>query len=189
MPRLLNLPTEHARLGKLQRISNHSWAFPQLRRFAYRYRLAKSFTRIEAEGIGRSIETYSAFTKLFLAYTAYEQLIPVASRLRVTSSLQKNVIYSNQLANRIRANTTLRLFIQNSSLTDWLKTRLQHMYIGTDNDIVCFAFAVRSLYAHGDLTTTDIGTGLARERKVITDVAEVMLDYCDTVFSDCMDKL
>ena len=191
MPRLVNLPADYARLGKLQRISRHYWAFPQLRQFAYRFRLAKSFTRIEASGIGRSIETYSAFTKLFLTYTAYEQLIPSAARLRVTgvSPISTNVIHNKQLTKRIRANTTLKNYFLNSQLEGWLKKRLQHMYNETDDDIICFAYAIRSLYAHGELTSTDIGTGLARERKVITDTADEILNYCDTIFSKCMDKL
>lgn len=191
MPRFVNLPTDYARLSKLERVSRRYWAFPQLRRFAYRYRLAKSFVKIEATGFGRSIDTYSAFTKLFLTYTAYEQLIPVASRLKVSGvyPIQTNIVYKNLLAKRIRANAKLQSFIAKSSLESWLKQRLKHMYSGTDDDIVCFAFAIRSLYAHGDLTTTDIGTGLAKERKLIIDTAEAILDYCNEIFSECLNKL
>lgn len=191
MPHFVNLPTDYARLSKLERISSHYWAFPQLRRFAYRYRLAKSFVKIEATGFGRSIDTYSAFTKLFLTYTAYEQLIPAASRIKVSGvyPIKTNVVYNNLLAKRIRGNAKLQSFIAKSSLETWLKQRLKNMYNGTDDDIICFAFGIRSLYAHGDLTTTDIGTGLAKERKLITDTAEEILDYCNETFSECLNKL
>ena len=191
MPRLVNLPADYARLGKLQRISPHYWAFPQLRRFAYRYRLAKSFQRIEATGFGRSIDTYSAFTKLFLTYTAYEQLVPVANKLRVSgvSKVDTNVIFDKRLAAQLRRNTKLAIFLTNSNLQYWLRKRIENMLNGTDDDIVCLAFGIRNLYAHGELTTTDILDRTVKQRAVLVDVADTLLDYCDKTFSGCMDKL
>ena len=146
---------------------------------------------MKQRALGRSIDTYSAFTKLFLAYTAYEQLVPIAHRLRVAgvSKIYTNVIFNKRLAAQLRRNTKLATFLTNSSLEPWLKTRIKIMLDGTDDDIVCLAYGIRDLYAHAELTTTDILDGTVKQRAVLVDVADTILDYCDKTFSSFMDKL
>ena len=63
------------------------------------------------------------------------------------------------------------------------------MLDGTDDDIVCLAYGIRNLYAHGELTTTDILDRTVKQRAVLVDVADTILDYCDKTFSSFMDKL
>jgi len=63
------------------------------------------------------------------------------------------------------------------------------MLDGTDDDIVCLAYGIRNLYAHAELTTTDILDGTVKQRAVLVDVADMILDYCDKTFSSFMDKL
>jgi len=158
---------------------------------AYRYRLAKSFQRIEATGFGTSIDTYSAFTKLSLTYTAYEQLVPVANKLRLSgvSKIEKNVIFDRQLAEQLRKNTKLAQYLATSNLQNWLKRKIDNLLNGTDDDIVCLTFGIRNLYALGELTTTDILNRTVKQRAVLVDVSDTILEYCDQIYSGCMDKL
>lgn len=55
-------------------------------RFAYRYRLARSLEKTIAPHVGRTLKGYDAIHKVFLIYTAYEQIIKAANRLEKSSS-------------------------------------------------------------------------------------------------------
>jgi len=51
------------------------------------------------------------------------------------------------------------------------------------------AFALRNVFAHGELTASVVGTETIAKRKVFTDLAESLLDYCDDKFTLCLAKL
>lgn len=188
---LANLPSNYDRLKNLAKFTEQTTQARMLSRFAYRYRLAKSFDKLQANDMGKTLDTYSAITKLFFAYTAYEALMSVAKKLRVRGigSIKMHAVTDNELAVRIRRNKTLVKFIQTSEFSAELTTRLRYFFDGTIDDVCSVAFAIRSSFAHGNLTTTDVGKGLATDRKLITDLANFLLSYSNEVFDKCLDKL
>lgn len=188
---LSNLPSSWAEFNREKRLNPTANHLSALNRFGYRYRLAHSFNGLSAEGIGRSLLTYSAITKLFFAYTAYESLIPSAKRLRSrgVEPIAINVLFDKDIADKLRENIKLKDFLLNYGFKDELKSKLNHFFSESTHDIICVAYAIRNMFAHGDLTTTDIGTGTAKERKLLLLVADRILVYCDEVFSDCVLRL
>lgn len=188
---LANLPSNFNRLKNLSKFTKKQSQARLLNRYAYRYRLAKSLVGLKADGIGKSLDTYSAITKLFFAYTAYESVLSAAQKLRVRDigNVKMHSITDHKLATRIRKNTTLVNFIKNNEFSPDLTARLKYFFDDTVDDVSCIAYAIRSAFAHGNLTTTDVGTGLAADRKLITDLANFLLNYSDEVFNKCIDQL
>lgn len=74
-------------------------------------------------------------------------------------------------------------------MTTSLSTKLKLFFDGTTSDVICVAYALRNVFAHGDLTASVIGTETIAKRKVFTDLANAMLDYCDEIFERCMFRL
>ena len=117
--------------------------------------------------------------------------MPVANKLRLSgvSKIEKNVIFDRQLAEQLRKNTKLAQYLATSNLQNWLKRKIDNLLNGTDDDIVCLTFGIRNLYALGELTTTDILNRTVKQRAVLVDVSDTILEYCDQIYSGCMDKL
>jgi hypothetical protein len=163
-----------------------------LNRFCARYRLAHSFS-------GITLDTYSAKTTriygsmfgMFLAYTAYEALLPAARQLGAVLSerTEENVVLDEKLSKKLRANIHMRDFLLEHTRDSDLKLKLKSFYKGNFHDITCVGYAVRNTFSHGDLLTSDIGSGLASDRKLLDEMAAVLMAYCDEVFSKCARRL
>ena len=95
-------PSAYSQFKKPLNLRRHNENKKQLIRFVYRYRLANSFSGIVANDIGNSIKGYNTILKLFLTYTAYEQLLNAAKGLHVFGllSVDKNFILNKQLAEK-----------------------------------------------------------------------------------------
>ncbi len=157
-----------------------------------RFRFAKSFKQLQLEGYAiKTVKTYSAISRLFLVYTAYEYLLPVACGLRVVGvrSTKQNQIIDNELSTKLRTNKKLRQFVFENTTDSIQLGNLTAFYQSRSDNITCVAYALRSLFAHGNLTTTDIGFGRAEDRKVIDAISDKILEYCDGIFSNCVAKL
>ena len=77
MTTLNNMPTEHAKWTQLKKETKHKTeqVTHSLNRFQYRYRLACSFTSMTIDGTTQlTAKGYTAFMKLFLAYSAYDEV-------------------------------------------------------------------------------------------------------------------
>lgn len=159
-----------------------------LNRFAYRYRLAKSFTGIVAPEVGRTLLGYDAIMKVFLAYTAFENVYEAAKKLRIYGQdvQQKRGHKDLPLAARVRQNAKLKDFLPKYHHEEELKGILDLFFRGRINDIVCICFALRNIFAHGDLTPSAIGINNKKERQLLFDLADALLSYSDTMFTDCM---
>ena len=162
-----------------------------LARFVYRYRLAKSFTEIIAKDIGRTIKGYNAILKVFLTYTAYEQLLKGAYGLRVfgLDSVDRNRVENTELAEKLRKNKQLIDFLVEYSTDSLLIGQLVAFRKNANNDVVCVAYAIRNVFAHGELTATPIGVALKTERTTLLELADFLLNYCDDIFTKCVEKL
>jgi hypothetical protein len=185
------LPTEFNRFLRVSKTSHRLTELHLLNKFSYRYRLARSFTGLTAPNVGRTLAGYSVITKVFLSYTAYEAILNAAIRLRVSSvsSFSMNMVFDKDLAKRIRNNDKLRNYLLSYPHDHGLANKVQLFFDGTTSDIVCVAFALRNVFAHGELTASVVGTETIAKRKVFTDLAESLLDYCDDKFTLCLAKL
>ena len=101
-----SLPSSFKQFKATVNLRLHNENKKLLARFVYRYRLAKSFTEIIAKDIGRTIKGYNAILKVFLTYTAYEQLLKGAYGLRVfgLDSVDRNRVENTELAEKLRKN-------------------------------------------------------------------------------------
>ena len=186
-----NLPSSFKLLKATVNLRLHSENKKLLTRFVYRYRLAKSFTEIIADDIGRTLKGYNAILKVFLTYTAYEQLLKASNGLRVygLDGIGTNRIVDIEIAERLRKNKQLINFLIEYSTDSVLIGQLAAFRKNKNNDIVCVAYAIRNVFAHGELTATPIGVALKDERTTLLDLADFLLNYCDDTFTKCVEKL
>lgn len=192
MPNAKNLPTDFAAFQRRSKLTRKDYAVPLLNRFSYRYRLAESFEGMIAPNVGRTLKGYNVITKVFLAYTAYESIVKAASRLKINGVLpiNLNTIFDKQLCEKLRKNNKLKKYLLSSNSVDTaLSNKLKLVFNSSTSDIVCIAYGIRNVFGHGDLTASVIDTDTVAKRKVFTDLASVLLDYCDDTFSHCVNKL
>ena len=187
----INLPSSFKQFKATVNLRSHSENKKLLARFVYRYRLAQSFTEIIAKDIGRTIKGYNAILKVFLTYTAYEQLLKASNGLRVygLDSIDRNRIADIELAERLRNNKQLIDFLIEYSTDSILIGQLVAFRKNKNNDSVCVAYAIRNVFAHGELTATPIGIALKTERTTLIDLADFLLNYCNDIFTKCVEKL
>lgn len=187
----MHLPTSFAALRTTVGLARNKEEKKLLVRFAYRYRLAKSFTYTHAPEVGRTLAGYDAILKLFLAYTAYEQILKPAVRLHVFAILpvDRNEIYDANIAENLRANEKLMNFLIGYSTDKNLTNRLQLFKENKTDDVTRVAYAIRNVYAHGDLTASAIGLGTHFQQDILWDLANFLLNYSDEIFTKCVEKL
>lgn len=191
MPNAKNLPNDYDAFVKFAKISHKKSAVSLLNKFSFRYRLAEDFEGIVAPNVGRTLAGYNVITKVFLAYTAYEAVIKAARYLRVSSiqNIELNTCFDSALAIKIRQNEKLKSYLLAYPHEQSVANKIRLFFNGTSSDIVCIAFALRNIFAHGELTASVVGTETIAKRKVFTDLANSLLDYCDDTFSLCVKKL
>lgn len=201
----LQLPKHYeryeAQLDKVEKIS--PLAKSKLHRFPYRYRLAKSFIGIEAsEAISnRDLIGYSAGMKVFLAYTAFDEIITAANEMKIPNVGTKgNTQLTNALvASQLRKNVKLMWIIQQSIAhyeylfntkgeTDGLALKLKS-FTKHGNDILCVAQLIRNLYAHGEFTAGGVGITSQATKAPFNLIANEVLTLCDDIFERCVLKL
>ncbi len=187
----MDYPRSYKQFRALTNLRFHSENKKLLMRFVYRYRLAKCFSGIIADGIGRTLNGYNAIFKVFLAYTAYEQLLKGAYGLRVYGLLKisENRIFDEKIAEKIRMNTQLIEYLIEYSTDSLLISQLNSFRKNSNNDITCVAYAIRNVFAHGQLTATPVGLSLKPQRIALLELADFLLDYCDENFTKCFEKL
>ena len=162
----------------------------RLSRFPYRYRLAKSFVGIDAKEVGKTLIGYEAGMKVFLAYTAYEDLIYAAQELGIENVKAKNenTILNKELAEQLLKNTNLIKFVRNNLRDEdtLLKVRIEEFIRGETNDVLFLALAIRNLYAHGVFTATKGGVKNKTDKALYFRLANEVLKYCDKRFKNCV---
>jgi len=191
MPNAKNLPTYYDEYVKLAKLSKKSEALSQLNKFAFRYRLAEDFKGLIAPTVGKTLAGYGVLTKVFLAYTAYEAITTAARLLKVSYTYRYDLTtkFDVELAKKIRKNEKLKSYLLAYPHQDAVANKVRLFFDGTTSDIVCIAYALRNIFAHGDLTASAVGTETIAKRKVFTELANSLLDYCDDTFTLCIKGL
>ena len=185
------LPTSFSTFRNKKKQMQNIAAKKLLNRFSYRYRLARSFSSLVAPDVGKTLKGYNAIVKIFLTNTAFEVVIRAALILKVsgTKSLEWTTLTRPELAQRIRTNKKLAKFILANSTDTGLQERISYMLEGRTNDILPVCYALRNVFAHGELTPSAIGLTNNKQYALLGDIANAILDYCDQRFTECMSYL
>ena len=191
MPNAKNLPYDYDAFVNFAKISHKKSAVSLLNKFSFRYRLAEDFDGIIAPNVGRTLADYNVIIKVFLAYTAYEALVKAARYLKVSSvqDIELNTRFDPNLAIKIRQNEKLKSYLLAYPHEKSVAVKVKLFFNGTTSDVVCIAYALRNIFAHGELTASVVGTETIAKRKVFTEIANSLLDYCDETFTLCLKKL
>ena len=193
MKDLHNLPTKHKEFSAMkkalsdkQKKQNEKF-LNLMNRFMYRYRMAKAFETLVAKDVEkRTVDGYACGMKLFMAYSAYDE-IRAAERILRKLDRNKTHKYKNEiLAERIRSNDRMKdLLLETIAVEeDGLKIMLKKFYANKNNEIMIFASSLRHSFVHGDFTTARSGLTNKREIQTINDVTEVVLKLSDEIFSE-----
>lgn len=150
-----------------------------LTRYTYRYRLVVAFEGLQASSVDkRTLAGYSCVTKLFLAYTAYDEIREAERLLLGKPKKRFHKIFDFHTANKLRRNTQLsELLINSVAIFDkTLATSVKNFYENKNNEIMCIATAIRNCYAHGDFTASGANLRTIKERAVIEQLTEIVLE-------------
>ncbi len=193
MKDLHNLPTKHKEfsamkkaLSEKQKKQNEKF-LNLMNRFMYRYRMAKAFETLVAKDVEkRTVDGYACGMKLFMAYSAYDE---IRAAERILRKLDRNAThkYKNEiLAERIRSNDRMKdLLLETIAVEeDGLRVMLKKFYANKNNEIMILASSLRHSFVHGDFTTARSGLTNKREIQTINDVTDVVLKLSDELFSE-----
>lgn len=194
MPILNNMPTEHTKWGQLKKSKHiNEKVIRNLNRFQYRYRLARSFSSMTIDGTTpKTVKGYTVFMKLFLAYSAYDEVRAAEMVLLGRKKLKIHAIKNEKtLAAQLRKNTNLKdLLIKNlENDADALKISLISFFADKSDDVMRIATAARNSFVHGDLTAGGAGLSVNARVDAIENLAKVLMNYCDELFSKCLKRI
>ena len=187
-----NMPTSYALFEEKmeQGIRLNKTIMKRLSRFPFRYRLAKSFVGIDAKEVGKTLIGYEAGMKVFLAYTAYEELIQLAKDLGVAEIKSKNdnEIIDKQLATKFIKNTRLIQLIRDDvkAKDAQINEQIELFIRGDTHDVLFLARAIRNLYAHGVFTATGGGVNTKAKRGIYYMLADRLLRFCNKRYTNCV---
>jgi len=194
MKTLNNMPTEHAKWAQLKKEKQiNQKVIHSLNRFQYRYRFACSFSSMTIDGTTPlTAKGYTAFMKLFLAYSAYDE-VRAAEMVLLKREKPKVHNIENQaaLAATLRKNEKLKTLLIDglANENDWLKRSLESFYDGKSEDIMCIATAARNSFVHGDLTAGGAGLSINARVAAIEELATILRSYSDKLFSKCLKRI
>ena len=191
---LNNMPTEHAKWTKLKKGEQlKQKVVHSLNRVQYRYRLACSFSSMTIDGTTPlTAKGYTAFMKLFLAYSAYDEVRTAEMILLKREKLKvHNIENQTTLASTLRKNEKLKKLLIDgiANENDGLKKSLYKFYEDKSNDIMCIATAARNSFVHGDLTAGGAGLSINARVTAIEELAAMLRIYSDKIFSKCLRKI
>jgi len=160
-----------------------------LNRFMYRYRMAKAFKTIVAVDVEkRTVDGYACGMKLFMAYSAYDELREAERTLINGDRLKTHTLRNKELAERIRKNTKMKELLLSTTKIEGegLRRVLKKFYEGRNDEVLCFATCLRHCFVHGDFTTARSGLTNKTQIAVIDEVTEVVLKVSDDLFTEIL---
>jgi hypothetical protein len=135
---------------------------------------------------------YTAFMKLFLAYSAYDEVRAAEKILLKRDKLKvHNIENQTALAASLRKNEKLKKLLLDgiANDNDGLKKSLHKFYEGNSEDIMCIATAARNSFVHGDLTAGGAGLSINARVAAIEELATILRSYSDKLFSKCLKRI
>jgi hypothetical protein len=163
--------------------------FAQLSRWSARFRFAKSFKGLDLGEHYSSSDTpqlYSAITRIFLVYSAFETYCRIIglnpsreSQVQVLQDAQSQKLVIQTIRDLDRKNA-FPTFLEEHLCSSELKKMMREFTNGQDVNISFLARCTRHVFAHGVLTANS--TGLSAKR--LTQVSQIISDF----LLNCMDQ-
>jgi hypothetical protein len=187
-----HLPTMHKEFSALRKsyskkqLEKNSDLLNLLNRFMYRYRMSKAFKTIVAVDVEkRTVDGYACGMKLFMAYSAYDELREAEMYLKNSKKMNTHKLKNKDLAERIRKNIKMKqLLLDTKKIKDeGLRAELKKFYEGRNDEVMCFATCLRHCFVHGDFTTARSGLTTKTQIAVVDEVTEMVLKVSDELFT------
>lgn len=160
-----------------------------LTRYTYRYRLASAFNGLDVSAFDkRTRDGYSVATKLFLAYSAYDEIREAEKILRNAKNPKIHHVFDFKLAHKIRKNEGLERLLRNSvavtrkSLVD----SIARFYEEGNNEVMCVATALRNCFAHGDFTAGSADLQTKTAQSVVNELTDIVLLKSNEIFNEIL---
>jgi len=186
-----NLPPSHSLIKEyIQKNHGNTQINFGLRKFIYRYRLAKSFKEAKFEGFSAKVEKgYNCGLRMMLCYSAYDESMTIEKLIKKNNRHAIRVDNSYiELANEIRKNKQLKILLdkaENVSEKKLIK-KIQNFYNTENEDVLCIAMGIRHTFAHGEFTAGGAGVDIVRHAKIINELSDIVLLKSDLLVRECI---
>jgi hypothetical protein len=160
-------------------------------RFYARYRLARSFIKIELEGYADSTTAgYSALTRLVLHWSAFEQLKRAIHLKDTRGSIQKYDF--EQCIETIKENDpngNLFRFLRVHLTDEKQKIAIARYLDGLEKNPLILIKAIRHIYLHGPLTANVNGLNPTALSIICDSLCEVLAQMMQQEFRESVEQL
>ncbi|AMA09846.1 hypothetical protein [Picosynechococcus sp. PCC 73109] len=162
----------------------------EINRFAARYRLASGFKGLDVEGFRQesTVNGYSATFKVFLAYTALEQLHK-ATRSNPQHLHERFGESQPILAAKLRDFSNILNFLREQLASEKLKKELQN-FIDEKHDVCLYvATGLRHAFSHGFMSVHANNTTPQQTIEFCEVLSTMLLELANREFSEITDSL
>jgi len=185
-----NLPTSNAAWSKLVKSNKDGLETVSINRFVARYRLAKSFKKLEFEDYaGKTVNAYNIIFQIFLSFSAMDILFKGIEQNKKTIKFSKTIysikIEDESLQKKLKSNKAFITFLIENSESDKLKNKLTNfLKMPSDKNLISVARACRNLTAHGDLSAAGSTALNKSNAKDLIMLSNLILNVTDDTFSE-----
>ena len=167
------------------RISN-----TELNRFAARYRLARAFNGINADGYATdTLEAYGALLKVFLSYSALEQFHKAVKPVKPKRLHERWASLAVSPADSLRESEAIVQFLIKTVSNEKLRDRLIAFQRGKHDNVLIVAMALRHAVAHGFMSVHPEGTSPKVSKIFCQQISRMLLSIADQAFIDLLESL
>lgn len=163
----------------------------ELNRFAARYRLARAFNGIDADGYADdTIDAYGAVLKVFLAYSALEQFHKAVKPIKPKQHLSERwADWATSPAVSLRESDAILQFLIRTVSNEQLRDKLIAFQRGKHDNVLIVATALRHAVAHGFMSVHPEGTPAKVSRVFCEQLSRMLLSISDRSFVDLLESL
>ncbi len=163
----------------------------ELNRFAARYRLARAFNSIDADGYADdTTEAYGAVLKVFLAYSALEQFHKAVKPAKPRQHLSERwADWATSPADGLRGSDAIIQFLIKTVSHESLKNKLIAFQQGKHDNVLIVATALRHAVAHGFMSVHPEGTSARVSKIFCQQLSRMLLSISDRSFVDLLESL
>ncbi|MGB3403324.1 MAG: hypothetical protein WBA77_11595 [Microcoleaceae cyanobacterium] len=165
--------------------------FAQLSRWSAWFRLAKSFKGLDLGDTYSGVDTpqlYSAITRIFLVYSAFETycyIIGLKPNKESQIKFIQNAQSQEEIIKAIRdldPSNNISNFLEQHSTGKDIKQMMCDFKAGDDINVSCFARSIRHVFAHGILSANSTGLSPKRFNQLSLIISNFLLDCMDEDF-------
>lgn len=163
----------------------------ELNRFAARYRLARAFNGIDADGYADdTVDAYGAVLKVFLAYSALEQFHKAVEPANPRQHLSERwASWATSPAVSLRESDAIIQFLIKTVSNERLKEKLIAFQRGKHDNVLIVATALRHAVAHGFMSVHPEGTSARVSKVFCQQMSRLLLSISDRAFVDLLEFL